>query len=83
MTVACNALTTRIVQRKLTLQLVATVRYNTKKVVAFSELALKAYDILKGQLHATITSRIDSYNKCNATQYNTTAGTASVTTVQP
>ena len=30
--VACNALTTRIVQCKQTLQLATTVRYNTKKV---------------------------------------------------
>ena len=34
-TVACNSLTTRIVQCKLTLQLATVVRYNTKKVVAF------------------------------------------------
>ena len=42
-TFACNALATRTVQCKLTLELATTVRYNTKEVVAFLKHALKAY----------------------------------------
>ena len=42
----CNALTTRIVQCKWTLQFATTVRYNTKQVVAFWKHALKAYGIV-------------------------------------
>jgi hypothetical protein len=53
-TVACNALTPRIVQCRLTLQLATTVRYNTKKVAAFWRHALKAYDKRKRQLHETV-----------------------------
>ena len=56
-TVACNALSTQIVQCKLTLQLATTVGYNTKKVVAFWKHVLKAYDNRKRQLHATVVSK--------------------------